>query len=223
MNATHQVGDLMATLKQFKFKDEEPPLFVDIQKTLVEMNYCLSKETYTMLRMALENERSEACLQQGKLPPWEDVVECMAHVEQFPIPRWYLIEREMQYRKGFYYGFYEAARMVSLLYKKGGYVRPMEIFNILINFCDVLRKWRNQTSREDPIQEFGEPKLAWEKWSKLRRLVLERDEGRCVWCDSTENLEVDHIEEVRNGGLPEMENLRTLCRQCHDTRATNTD
>jgi len=66
------------------------------------------------------------------------------------------------------------------------------------------------------------------KWRTLRAKVLERDNHECQWCkkdgkvtlrnDAT--LEVDHIKELEK--YPElaldMNNLRTLCRDCHNKR-----
>lgn len=54
---------------------------------------------------------------------------------------------------------------------------------------------------------------------KLRYNVMKRDHFRCVLCgrsarDGTE-LEVDHIKPVSKGGLTEMSNLRTLCKDCN--------
>jgi 5-methylcytosine-specific restriction endonuclease McrA len=46
-------------------------------------------------------------------------------------------------------------------------------------------------------------------------LVHERDEQKCVACGSAENLEAHHIEAVKDGGLPTLENLETLCEECH--------
>lgn len=66
------------------------------------------------------------------------------------------------------------------------------------------------------------------KWRNLRLAILERDHYECQWCkaegrlttqyDST--LEVDHIKELEIN--PELafdpDNLRTLCKDCHNKR-----
>ena len=63
------------------------------------------------------------------------------------------------------------------------------------------------------------------EWRVLRKLVLERDHNECVWCKdegkvTRENLEVDHIKELEF--YPEfaldINNLRTLCKSCHNKR-----
>ena len=58
------------------------------------------------------------------------------------------------------------------------------------------------------------------KWRKVRLLVLERDGWKCVKCGSTENLEVDHKVEPRDGGaaFPPLSGLWTLCKKCHSRK-----
>lgn len=65
-------------------------------------------------------------------------------------------------------------------------------------------------------------------WIHLRRKALARDHYECVWCKQqgkvTTNkdtvLEVDHIRELKD--YPELalelDNLRTLCKECHNKR-----
>jgi hypothetical protein len=50
---------------------------------------------------------------------------------------------------------------------------------------------------------------------KVRLAVLERDKHRCLLCGAADNLEVDHIIPVSDGGTAAPENLQTLCRSCH--------
>lgn len=66
------------------------------------------------------------------------------------------------------------------------------------------------------------------KWRNLRQEILERDHYECQWCKdkgyvtdiSTSILEVDHIKELEF--YPELalerDNLRTLCKECHNQR-----
>jgi gp54 protein len=62
-------------------------------------------------------------------------------------------------------------------------------------------------------------------WRILREQALERDHYECVWCReegkvTTENLEVDHIKELEfyPEFALELDNLRTLCKECHNKR-----
>lgn len=51
--------------------------------------------------------------------------------------------------------------------------------------------------------------------NKLKKLCLERDKNICKKCGSCNNLEVDHIKELIDGGDNKIDNLQTLCRKCH--------
>lgn len=59
--------------------------------------------------------------------------------------------------------------------------------------------------------------------NKIRWLVLQRDEFRCVKCgqaaSSTVSLEVDHIVPVAKGGFDTIENLQILCNRCNSGKA----
>lgn len=50
---------------------------------------------------------------------------------------------------------------------------------------------------------------------RLRKEVLRRDGNRCVQCGNTNRLEVDHIINIANGGTHNLDNLQTLCADCH--------
>ncbi len=49
----------------------------------------------------------------------------------------------------------------------------------------------------------------------VRDAVLEADGHRCRGCGSREDLEVDHIKPVHQGGEHTFENGQTLCHGCH--------
>jgi 5-methylcytosine-specific restriction endonuclease McrA len=53
----------------------------------------------------------------------------------------------------------------------------------------------------------------------VRLQAIARDGGRCVVCATTEALEVDHIVAWQRGGeWYELDNLRTVCRTCHNRK-----
>lgn len=64
------------------------------------------------------------------------------------------------------------------------------------------------------------------EWLKLREEAMKRDHYECVWCakegkvTTRQLLEVDHIHELEF--YPEealdIDNLRTLCKDCHNKR-----
>lgn len=64
-----------------------------------------------------------------------------------------------------------------------------------------------------------------ELWRTLRRLVWERDGGRCQgpYCQNAPPLPLNrcHIDHIQSGklGSNRLDNLRVLCRRCHVLRA----
>lgn len=70
-------------------------------------------------------------------------------------------------------------------------------------------------------------------WQKLRLEALERDNHECIWCAqegkvTTKHdvvLEIDHIQEIEfHPELAlELDNLRTLCKACHNKRHNRFD
>lgn len=45
--------------------------------------------------------------------------------------------------------------------------------------------------------------------------VWRKDGGRCAYCGSTENIQLDHIIPFSKGGATTIENLQLLCRKCN--------
>ena len=52
-------------------------------------------------------------------------------------------------------------------------------------------------------------------WAEVRLAVLQRDDYHCVQCGSPNDLHVHHILSRRKGGTTQMNNLQTLCQDCH--------
>ena len=68
-----------------------------------------------------------------------------------------------------------------------------------------------------------------EIWNETRRIVWERDDGRCQsplqppLCQGKphiplEKCHIDHVAPLRRGGSNHVDNLRILCRACHVLR-----
>ncbi|EKU50327.1 HNH endonuclease [Staphylococcus massiliensis] len=62
-------------------------------------------------------------------------------------------------------------------------------------------------------------------WKNVRQQVLKRDNYECSWCReegkvTTTGLEIDHIQELQDRPDLKIEpdNLRTLCKACHNKR-----
>jgi group II intron reverse transcriptase/maturase len=66
-----------------------------------------------------------------------------------------------------------------------------------------------------PRQWDGKTTLAKAEWSEQRLRVLARDGYRCTRCGSTTNLHVHHRRGRRHHGTDVMDNLQTLCADCH--------
>jgi hypothetical protein len=49
----------------------------------------------------------------------------------------------------------------------------------------------------------------------VRSEVWRRDLGRCVQCNSKENLQFDHLIPIDKGGATSVANLQLLCRSCN--------
>jgi hypothetical protein len=52
--------------------------------------------------------------------------------------------------------------------------------------------------------------------TRVRFDVFQRDGFRCVYCGSTDELVVDHIKPVADGGSDDQDNLATACRPCNE-------
>jgi len=123
------------------------------------------------------------------------------------------IQIEKAYRRGFYYGILKAADWIDVL-KGHGYFRLSEVSNILRDQEFHIRRWMYCTKRYE--LNFKNPKLKFISWFKIKKQIHERDASKCVVCGSSDDLEVHHIKSVKYGGLPEIENLETLCGNCHN-------
>lgn len=55
----------------------------------------------------------------------------------------------------------------------------------------------------------------------VKIFVWRRDEGKCVKCQSQENLEFDHIIPVSKGGSSTARNIQILCEKCNREKSNN--
>ena len=51
-----------------------------------------------------------------------------------------------------------------------------------------------------------------------RKIAVELLGGKCVKCDTTENLEIDHILSVQRGGKDIANNCQLLCKKHHQLK-----
>ena len=131
-------------------------------------------------------------------------------------PEFWTDDIDEAYREGFEEGFDYCIQRFEELYRKRGFVRVQEIANILLNWSEnVLRPWRywGKGKHKDDMLHYPLHEQK-ESWSEIRERILRRDK-KCVRCGDVVRMEVDHIVEVQNGGIPTDDNLRALCAVCH--------
>lgn len=59
--------------------------------------------------------------------------------------------------------------------------------------------------------------------SHLKLLIFKRDGYKCVWCSSAVDLVPDHIVPSSRGGPTTIDNLRTLCAKCNNSKGRRLD
>lgn len=132
------------------------------------------------------------------------------------IPEFWINDMDGAYREGFYEGFTHCIEQFEEIYSRKGFARVREIANILRDWADsLLILWRYRG--EGKYKNFDSHHPIYrqlETWGTIRERILRRDKA-CVRCGDVVRLEVDHIIDVQNGGLPVDSNLRVLCGVCH--------
>lgn len=80
--------------------------------------------------------------------------------------------------------------------------------------------WDNSPEkRERDKRVYGDP-----QYKANRKLALKRADGRCEEitggrpCGSRDRVQVDHVIPVSQGGTHHLDNLRALCKPCHDRK-----
>lgn len=56
----------------------------------------------------------------------------------------------------------------------------------------------------------------------IRSQLFEMYGEKCLCCGSTDNLQIDHIQAVYNGGENDIDNLQPLCKSCNVSKGTKT-
>lgn len=59
--------------------------------------------------------------------------------------------------------------------------------------------------------------------AKIRYDVYKRDDGKCVMCGSSENIQFDHIIPFSKGGAHSIANLQLLCQDCNLKKSDRLD
>lgn len=124
-------------------------------------------------------------------------------------------EAERAFRRGYAQG-YRAAATDAIIISKAGYSRAREVANIVRHHALTwLVFWQYGDLELTPAEP---PKVRYQSWAATKKEVYERQGPVCAKCGAFDNLEVDHIKPVGQGGLPILPNLRVLCRGCNRSR-----
>lgn len=57
----------------------------------------------------------------------------------------------------------------------------------------------------------------------VRNRILTRGNNRCVKCERTEELEIDHIIPLSRGGKEDEDNMQVLCAKCNREKSNGID
>lgn len=96
----------------------------------------------------------------------------------------------------------------------GRTIVPIEGGWHIVNFLDDNKEFKRN-------RKLGEAQKAYAKflqtpvWKKLSAACIERDGHKCTECESTEILQAHHLFYRENWWDTELEDLITLCRDCH--------
>jgi hypothetical protein len=176
--------------------------------------------------MSQENESREAAIRwlKRRLSVESEIVSAKDLIAQASeTPEFWINDIDEAYREGFEEGFDYCIERVEALYRKNGFTRVREIVNILLYWSQkALRPWRYFGCGKFKEQEVGDLHHPIhhqdESWAQIRERILRRDKS-CARCGDVLRLEVDHIIEVQDGGLPTDNNLRVLCKVCHNGKS----
>ena len=80
-------------------------------------------------------------------------------------------------------------------------------------FNEELMKW--EPKKKHLLKRELKKKYPRKTNPDARAKAIERDSHKCVICGSSERLEVHHKKYRSDGGSDDMDNLVTLCAQCH--------
>lgn len=85
---------------------------------------------------------------------------------------------------------------------------------------DATKKWKRKNPEMLKAQverrKINEPTK--KNYKRNFDTLFERHNGKCIICQSTERLTLDHIVPISQGGSNELENLQLLCVACNSSK-----
>ncbi|PCJ28091.1 MAG: hypothetical protein COA97_02105 [Flavobacteriales bacterium] len=90
-----------------------------------------------------------------------------------------------------------------------------EIFQLEIKVRKEKNNWREVESKVDKKEKSRHIP------ESIKKIVWDRDGGKCVLCGSMDYLEFDHDIPFSLGGSNSTENIRILCRNCNRRKSDN--
>lgn len=94
------------------------------------------------------------------------------------------------------------------------FIRHSEAHRLVIRDASALMPWK------DPrLRRWARLRAAGGEISRLQRLrIYERDDFRCRMCLAIDDLTIDHVHPICDGGTNDDANLQTLCRRCNSRK-----
>ncbi len=109
----------------------------------------------------------------------------------------------------------DIARGFKLVYKGKAEVLEHDESNPIVTDQQVYK-------RPSVIRLLKYVVLPFKKLKPTRENIFRRDGLKCLYCDSTKNLTIDHVIPRSRGGGNTWENLATCCSKCNVTKGSKT-
>jgi len=142
------------------------------------------------------------------------------HKSQFPTP--YLIKKALLNKKG---------RRCAHCYRKTVPVRLTRVnkktdhvkesnYCLLCHDCIIKRQEKRKKEKKRLWRrKSGKAKISKAGFfSRIRRKVFERDDHKCLWCDSQKNLGLGPLIPLSRGGKLVFDNYVTTCQHCRPSK-----
>lgn len=96
----------------------------------------------------------------------------------------------------------------------------LHIKHLILKREKALNKMRKDVERFERFEK-ANPIYREQISEEVRMFVWRRDEGKCVKCQSNENLEFDHIIPASKGGSNTERNIQLLCSECNKKKSNS--